>query len=53
MEENKQEIKQLENQLMNIGMNGMAYSEVWNEKAKRLNKLKRIDKEISRREEIN
>ena len=36
----EEEIKQLENQLMTIGFSGMAYSEVWNEKSKRLNELK-------------
>jgi len=32
--------EQLENQLMLLGMSGLAYSDIWNEVAKKLNKLK-------------
>jgi len=33
-------IPKLESQLMLLGMNGLAYSDIWNEVAKKLNKLK-------------
>jgi len=37
----QQRIKELESQLMTIGFSGMAYSSVWQEKAKELNELKK------------
>ena len=33
-------IPELENQLMLLGMNELAYSDIWNEVSKKLNKLK-------------
>jgi len=33
-------IPKLESQLVMLGMNGLAYSDIWNEVAKKLNKLK-------------
>jgi len=33
-------IPKLENQLMLLGMNGLAYTDTWNEVAKKLKKLK-------------
>ena len=40
------EIEKLENQLMLMGFNGMAYTSLWNEKAKRLNELKSNSQQI-------
>jgi len=37
---NANTIPKLENQLMLLGMNGLAYSDIWNKIAKKLNKLK-------------
>lgn len=34
-------IPKLENQLMMLGMNGLAYTDIWNEVAEKLNKLKK------------
>ena len=34
------DIPKLESQLILLGMNGLAYSEIWNKIAKKLNKLK-------------
>lgn len=34
------EIPELESQLMMLGSNGLAYTDVWNEVAKKLNKLR-------------
>ena len=34
-------IPKLKNQLMTLGMNGLAYSSIWNEVAKKLNKLEK------------
>ena len=38
------EKEKLENQLMLMGMNGMAYTPEWNKIAKRLNELKELSK---------
>lgn len=36
--------QQLESQLMLMGLNGMAYTPMWNEITKELNKLKEVQK---------
>lgn len=38
-------IPELESQLMLLGNNGLAYSPIWNEVAKKLNKLKEKENE--------
>lgn len=38
-------IPKLKNQLMVLGMNGLAYSDIWNDVAKKLKKLEELNKE--------